>query len=505
MKGFFMRKIRSAMPTDQVNRLPIIYGVMRNVKRWQIGVVALLALTVLLPISIDAQIILAPNAYWTVINPSSLGSQQMPIGNGSGFSPDLPAPNSAWSCSGNPPTAPILDLETTIDLTGYDPSLVYYSIAIDSLYQLSVNGVLIDSLDCNCSAPSDAAWGASQNLLAKAAAQGVTLNPGVNTIQVQIASEEFDDPDGNGYFAMLVYATNAAFVAVTSDSSGKAAYSFDGMNWSASTLPNTSGWTPVCYGNGQFVAVSQAGYDEATSRDGINWVAHPSSGCLPPGGWNLAYGDGAFVAVPTGFGNAADYSSDGLNWVSSVTGLPSAGYTFSVAYGNDVFATVSDFYGVEAYSDSRGAYWVPSRQRLANSYSCRWSGLTYGNGIFVAVSLGGCSGSSPDGNIWTSGSMPSGTAWSSVAFGNGIFAAVAADGSVASSADGINWTVGSGVLTPASGWGNVTFGVANGSGIFVAVQNGGAGAAFSVDGMNWSLSSAGMPSAQAWSSVAAGQ
>jgi hypothetical protein len=498
LKRIIMRNTLSVISRNTSGGLISIHSVVRKSQPWQIVATALLTLAILLPISTEAQMILAPNSSWTVLFPSSWGNKQMPIGNGNGFSAGLPAPNSVWN-----PIARLLDLKTTIDLTGYDPSLVYYSIAIDDYYQLSVNGTVIDSLDYDCGGNGNncpAVWGPPQNILAKAAAQGVTLNPGVNTIEVQIANENLDDGSANGYFAMQIYATNATFVAVTSDSSGKAAYSFDGMNWSASTLPNTSGWSAVCYGNGEFVAIPQSGSEEAYSTNGIDWIGSSSSGTLS-GYWHLAYGSGHFVAIPA-YGNDAQCSSDGLHWVPSVTGLPAEGYWSSVAYGNYNYVAVAYASANPAYSeDCGGVYWGASGQPPANNYS--WNGVAYGNGLFVAVAGNGSVATSPDGNDWTSGSIPSGSGWSSVAFGNGIFAAVAADGSVASSTDGINWAVGSSVLSPASGWGNVTFGVANGSGIFVAVQNGGAGAAFSVDGISWSLSAAGMPSAQAWSSVAA--
>ena len=45
------------------------------------------------------------------------------------------------------------------------------------------------------------------------------------------------------------------FVAVARDSN-EAAYSIDGITWTAATLPSSASWWSVCYGSGKFVAVA---------------------------------------------------------------------------------------------------------------------------------------------------------------------------------------------------------------------------------------------------------
>ena len=52
---------------------------------------------------------------------------------------------------------------------------------------------------------------------------------------------------GNGYFVAVAYSTTAA------------AYSTNGITWTASTMPSSLYWGAVTYGNGYFVAVQASG------------------------------------------------------------------------------------------------------------------------------------------------------------------------------------------------------------------------------------------------------
>jgi hypothetical protein len=49
---------------------------------------------------------------------------------------------------------------------------------------------------------------------------------------------------------------NGKFVAVVNSSATAAAYSTDGINWTAATMPSSANWHSVTYGNGKFVEVS---------------------------------------------------------------------------------------------------------------------------------------------------------------------------------------------------------------------------------------------------------
>ena len=59
-----------------------------------------------------------------------------------------------------------------------------------------------------------------------------------------------------------------------------------------------------------------------------------------------------------------------------------------------------------------------------------WRGITYANGLFVAVSIDGVNRvmTSPNGITWTAETASAANSWRSVTYGNGIFVAVSADG-----------------------------------------------------------------------------
>lgn len=93
---------------------------------------------------------------------------------------------------------------------------------------------------------------------------------------------------------------NGRFVA-TSSSSNLVGYSFNGINWSTSTLPVSGTWGDVTFGNGRFVAVEVTSSSTQTfnyiySSDGINWT----TGAINPLSSNfkgITFGEGKFVAV----------------------------------------------------------------------------------------------------------------------------------------------------------------------------------------------------------------
>ncbi len=158
------------------------------------------------------------------------------------------------------------------------------------------------------------------------------------------------------------------------------------FNWTARTLPSSSNWQSVTYGNGVFVAVSStAGMIAATSPDGITWTARtlPTSATW----YSVTYGNGRFVATASGPTTAAATSPNGITWTTRT--LPSSRNWISVAYGKGLFITIA-------------------------------SSLTY-------------AATSPDGITWTARTLPSSSSWKAVGYGNGIFVAVAANGAAAMS------------------------------------------------------------------------
>jgi hypothetical protein len=241
------------------------------------------------------------------------------------------------------------------------------------------------------------------------------------------------------------------FVAVRSGSTNAGAYSNDGVNWIAMTLPSTGSWTSVTHGLiddgssvgkiSKFVAVRSGSTAAAYSEDGITWTAStmPSSA-----DWiSVAYGGGRFVAISSGAGGAVAVSLDGENW--------------------DITSTLTD-------SD--------------------YTEVAYGRGLFVAVRTGTTvAKTSPNGVTWTPRTLPAALAWNSVVWGNNKFVAVATDSNDgAISLDGVTWTTVTlgAVDSSTAGYQRVRYG----QGLFMATvyQSGQTGYSFCVtseDGLTW--------------------
>jgi hypothetical protein len=119
---------------------------------------------------------------------------------------------------------------------------------------------------------------------------------------------------------------NGKFVAINYSTDSMAAYSTDGINWTTATMPSSSDWCGVTYGNGKFVVVSGNSNKAAYSTNGINWTA----ATMPNNFWvAAAYGNGKFVAVG-GNPNKAAYSTNGINW--TMVTMPSGNW-YDVVYG----------------------------------------------------------------------------------------------------------------------------------------------------------------------------
>ncbi len=323
---------------------------------------------------------------------------------------------------------------------------------------------------------------------------------------------------GNGRFVAV--ASSGGVGSTCTAALGKCVMtSSDGINWTLATSTYAD-WNSVTYGNGLFVAVAPLGGAGSscqnvtfrdcvmTSPDGINWTARRS----PYEYWqSVTYGNGMFVAVANGTGGGSLCNStwsrcvmtslDGISWIQHTT--PSYAYFTSVTYGNGVFVAVarsnvgSGCYNQLSFVPSKcvmystnGVNWSITPLDVASNF---WNSVTYGNGLFVAVSFEQsltecltssgapkCVMTSPDGISWTTRvspiKSPNGINWQSVAYGGGLFAAVGTEPGgctgnnnqcVMTSSDGISWIT-RGV--PVSN--NATF-ITYGNGLFVSVGNSG--------------------------------
>ena len=158
---------------------------------------------------------------------------------------------------------------------------------------------------------------------------------------------------GNGKFVAIVF----------SNFSTKAAYSVDGITWTAATMPSKASWNSVTYGNGKFVALANLSPTAAYSVDGITWTATtmPSTAKW----WSISYGNGKFVATVSN-SNTAAYSEDGITWSSST--MPISRYWRSVTYGNGKFVAIASSSADTAFSYD-GITWKNTFEYLSQNES----------------------------------------------------------------------------------------------------------------------------------------
>lgn len=123
----------------------------------------------------------------------------------------------------------------------------------------------------------------------------------------------------------------------------------------------------------------------------------------------------------------------------------------------------------------------------------------YGDGKFVALSIGMVCSYSNDCINWTNSTLPVGRSWSSIAYGDGKFVALAnGSNTILYSEDGITWSVYE-TSYPASG--SIPCVIYNGEKFF-AVSPSLAKIAYSDDGLNWETSD--LPSSSGFRSIAYG-
>ncbi len=217
----------------------------------------------------------------------------------------------------------------------------------------------------------------------------------------------------------LTYGTR--FVGV--GQAGHILTSLDGYAWSAAAVPGITGaFIAVTYGGGSYVAVGEGGAI-ATSADGLTWTRRTSGTTAPLLG--VAYGNGLFTAVGIG-GTILTSGDGGATWLSQTAANP--GDFFAIAYGGDVFVLVG--LSGEIETSPNGATWT---SRPLTGYP-DLLGITYGGGFFVAAGGNGIDNSgiiltSTDGATWTSHTTLS-DPLATVTYGNGSFIALSLGGTI---------------------------------------------------------------------------
>jgi hypothetical protein len=274
----------------------------------------------------------------------------------------------------------------------------------------------------------------------------------------------------------------------------------------------------VAFGSGRLVAV---GYDGQilSSTDGANWI--PSQSGVQYQFSSIAYGNGQFLAVggsdfelyATGWNSnvpaAGQFysvilsSPDGITWDVRQMGFQSYRLT-RIVFGGGQFVAhglVTNGQGSSIYqrifTSTDGVVWAPHEFVTKNSFATI-DGMTYGNGLFVAVggwhNFGPGSGStlltSTDASNWVERKFATSNVIYGVTFGKGQFVGVTGrvrdplasaglvSGSILTSSDGTNWV---------ERVSDLQFGlrkVAFGNGEFVAMGDAGI-TLRSSDGLQW--------------------
>ena len=168
------------------------------------------------------------------------------------------------------------------------------------------------------------------------------------------------------------------------------------------------------------------------------------------------------------------------NWTTRTSGFGST-VIRGVTFGNGLFVAVGGNGTLTTSPD--GITWTARTSGFGTNSIL---GVTFDNGLFVAVGGNGTLTTSPDGITWTTRTSGFGATFIfGVTFGNGLFVAVGNNGVLTTSPDGITWT------TRTSGFGtNSIFGVTFGNGLFVAVGNNGV-LTTSPDGITWTARTSG--------------
>ena len=192
-------------------------------------------------------------------------------------------------------------------------------------------------------------------------------------------------------------------------------------------------------------------------------------------------------------------AATGIDWTAG--SAAAANSWRSVTYGNGLFVAVSALgIGNRVMTSPDGITWTIRTSAADNS----WYSVTYGNGLFVAVSYTGTGNrvmTSPDGITWTSRTSAADNLWRSVTYGKGLFVAVSSSGTgnrVMTSPDVVNWSTQTSAAN--NGWQSVTYG----NGLFVAVSNDGTGnrVMTSPNGITWTIRTSAANSG--WQSVTYG-
>ena len=263
-------------------------------------------------------------------------------------------------------------------------------------------------------------------------------------------------PQNNTAWRAVTYG-DGRFVAVGNSGTGdRVMTSEDGITWTTRTSPVDQPWEGVAYANGRFVAVGSnaaALSDDRvmTSPDGLTWTIRQAAARVY---WRaVTHAGGQFVAVG-GQGSGitsrvrAMTSQDGVTWTTGPEPNPAPGNFYDVAFGNGAYVAVGSggANGAAIMTSPDGTTWT-DRTSPVGTTTQQWRGVAFGNGRFVVVGQRetGVTSSiitSTDGINWTAQATPAFNQWYGLTYANDMFVSVAQSGTG-------NRVMTSGVLAPA--------------------------------------------------------
>lgn len=237
----------------------------------------------------------------------------------------------------------------------------------------------------------------------------------------------------------------------------------------------------VCYNN-ELISVYGATLYKGTQFTVSDRVNMPLAGVDALYWLNVTTGAGMFCAVSVDNNNNNGYSAtsaDGITW--TLGALDTGHYAVCVTYGNGIFCALSS--DGFSYTSLDGLTWTRHSGVFSNP-----SSIAYGAGVFcamVASNTNVCY-TSPDGITWTQRTIGGSVTWKKVIFNGAIFCAVGSNtgGNLTfciTSSDGINWFTRN--LPSGHDWRSVAW-----SGTTFCAVSIGSAAATSPDGISWAAS-----------------
>jgi hypothetical protein len=279
----------------------------------------------------------------------------------------------------------------------------------------------------------------------------------------------------------------AAYFAAICPNSSVVSKSSNGNTWNNISLPLSSNWTSIEYGNNIFLACAALNPSGIKSNNLVSWDSVFLGNDLNFS--KLFYGNNNFIGLAFNSTTAIKY--DSITNTSSNSNLPARSSWTCGAYGNGLYMAIPNDSSVVAVS-SDGITWTQRSLPISRD----WQDLAYLNDKFFLIAhnhpfvL-----SSSDGITWNSYSIQIGALWKAMAYGNNKYAAVSNGSSyIALSSDGINWTTG--FYNPSYDSKKIIFG----NGLFVILTDGST-IMVSEDGITWTQRTI---SNCAWSDIAYG-